>query len=199
GCVSQVRNHHFVIDEPAHGGGSGEEITPAESFLAGISACGVLLVERRAQEAGVDLRKADAWIEGARLRSDTSWFTRIDLRFRLRAAARGGGGARRPLPGALTAVPRGRGRDHCRSEGRGRVSPPLVGGVPGEAGGGGRRCPSWLRRRGRVSPPLVRGVPGEAGGGGRRCPSWLHRRGRVSLQKIPLIRPPDTARVPSRS
>jgi len=81
--LNQVRNHHFVIDEPAHGGGSGEEITPAESFLAGISACGVLLVERRAQETGADLRKADAWIEGARLRSDTSWFTRIDLRFRL--------------------------------------------------------------------------------------------------------------------
>ncbi|HKA51438.1 MAG TPA: hypothetical protein VKK19_17800, partial [Candidatus Dormibacteraeota bacterium] len=50
--LNQVRNHHFVIDEPAHGGGSGEEITPAESFLAGISACGVLLVERRAQETG---------------------------------------------------------------------------------------------------------------------------------------------------
>ena len=81
--LNQARNHLFVIDEPAHGGGPGEEITPAESFLAGISACGVLLVERRAQEAGVDLRKADAWIEGVRLRSDTSWFTRIDLRFRL--------------------------------------------------------------------------------------------------------------------
>jgi|SRR5215469_5350266 len=81
--LNQARNHLFVIDEPAHGGGPGEEITPAESFLAGISACGVLLVERRAQEAGVDLRKADAWIEGARLRTDTSWFTRIDLRFRL--------------------------------------------------------------------------------------------------------------------
>ena len=81
--LNQVRNHHFVIDEPAHGGGSGEEITPAESFLAGISACGVLLVEGRARETGIGLRRADAWIEGVRLRSDTSWFTRIDLRFRL--------------------------------------------------------------------------------------------------------------------
>lgn len=81
--LNQARIHHFVIDEPAHGGGPGEEITPSESFLAGISACGVLMVERRAKETGIGLQKAEAWIEGVRRRSDTSWFTRIDLRFRL--------------------------------------------------------------------------------------------------------------------
>ena len=81
--LNQARSHHFVIDEPARSGGPGEEITPAESFLAGISACGVLIVERRAQETGIALRRAEAWIDGARQTSDTSWFTRIDMRFRL--------------------------------------------------------------------------------------------------------------------
>src|SRR5262249_28538181 len=81
--LNQARNHLFVIDEPARSGGPGEEITPAESFLAGISACGVLMVERRAQETGIALRRAEARIDGARQASDTSWFTRIDLRFRL--------------------------------------------------------------------------------------------------------------------
>ncbi len=81
--LNRARNHHFVIDEPAHGGGPGEEITPGESFLAGISACGVLLVEHHAQTIGVALHRAEATIEGERLRADTSWFRRIVLRFRL--------------------------------------------------------------------------------------------------------------------
>ena len=81
--LNRARTHHFVIDEPAHGGGPGEEVTPAESFLAGISACGVLLVERQALTTGVTLHRAEATIEGERRRADTSWFTRIVLRFRL--------------------------------------------------------------------------------------------------------------------
>lgn len=81
--LNQARTNRFVIDEPAHSGGPGERITPGESFLAGISACGVMLVEGKALQSGIALAKAEAWIDGVRLRSDTSWFTRIDLRFRL--------------------------------------------------------------------------------------------------------------------
>jgi uncharacterized OsmC-like protein len=84
--LNQARDHHFVIDGSPQAGGPGEEITPGESFLAGISACGVLLVEREAELRGVALRRAEAWIEGARRRDDPSWFVRIDLRFRLTGA-----------------------------------------------------------------------------------------------------------------
>lgn len=77
--LNEARGHHFVIDDSA----VAEEITPGESFLAGISGCGVLLVERRARETAVPLRRAEAWIAGSRLRSDTSRFTGIDIRFRL--------------------------------------------------------------------------------------------------------------------
>jgi uncharacterized OsmC-like protein len=82
-ALNQVRNHQLVIDEPTHLGGPGEEITPAEAFLAGVSACGVLLVQGRARDTGVRLDQVEASIEGVRHRSDTSVFQRIEIRFRL--------------------------------------------------------------------------------------------------------------------
>jgi len=81
--LNDARGHHFVIDGSAASGGPAEEITPGEAFLSGISACAVLLVEHRAAETGVDLRVAEAWIDGVRRRSDTSSYARIDLRLRL--------------------------------------------------------------------------------------------------------------------
>ena len=83
-AFNQVRNHELVIDEPTHLGGPGEQITPAEAFLAGVSACGVLLVQGRARDTGVRLDHAEATIEGIRQRSDTSVFERIEIRFRLK-------------------------------------------------------------------------------------------------------------------
>jgi uncharacterized OsmC-like protein len=82
-AVNQVRNHQLVIDEPTHLGGPGEQITPAEAFLAGVSACGVLLVQGRARDAGIRLERVEAEIEAIRHRRDTSVFQRIDMRFRL--------------------------------------------------------------------------------------------------------------------
>jgi uncharacterized OsmC-like protein len=86
--LNAARGHHFVIDGSATGGGPAEEITPGEAFLAGISACAVLMVERRAAETGVPLRVAEAWIESGRLPSDTATFVKIDLRFRLAGPTR---------------------------------------------------------------------------------------------------------------
>jgi uncharacterized OsmC-like protein len=72
-----------VIDEPHHAGGPGEEITPADAFLAAVSACGVLLVETFAHKSNVLLEKLEATIEGVRNISDTSRFQRVDMRFEL--------------------------------------------------------------------------------------------------------------------
>ena len=82
-ALNQVRDHRLVIDEPTHLGGPGEQITPAEAFLAGVSACGVLLVQGHARDSGVRLDQVEAAIEGVRHRSDTSIFQRIEIRFRL--------------------------------------------------------------------------------------------------------------------
>src|ERR1700736_6469806 len=82
-ALNQVRNHQLVIDEPTHLGGPGEQITPAEAFLAGVSACGVLLVQGRARDSGIRLEQVEVNIEATRQRSDASVFQRIDMLFRL--------------------------------------------------------------------------------------------------------------------
>lgn len=88
-AVNQVRDHQLVIDEPTHLGGPGEQITPAEAFLAGVSACGVLLVQSRARDSGVRLDRVEADIEAVRHRRDTSVFQRIEIRFRLSGPTQG--------------------------------------------------------------------------------------------------------------
>jgi uncharacterized OsmC-like protein len=82
-ALNKVRDHQLVIDEPTHLGGPGEQITPAEAFLAGVSACGVLLVQGRARDSGVRLEQVEVNLEAIRYRSDTSVFQRIDMLFRL--------------------------------------------------------------------------------------------------------------------
>jgi uncharacterized OsmC-like protein len=75
--LNTVRNHHFVIDSPS----IGEEIGSGDAFLAGISSCGVNLVEVLARDTGVPLRRTEVTIDGIRNRRDTSVFERIDLQF----------------------------------------------------------------------------------------------------------------------
>jgi len=81
--INEIRQHQLVIDEPTHLGGPGEEITPADAFLAGVSACGVLLVQGRARDTGIRLDQIDVGLEAVRHRSDTSVFQRIDMVFGL--------------------------------------------------------------------------------------------------------------------
>lgn len=88
-CLNEARTHHFVIDEPAYAGGPGEEITPAEAFLAGVSGCGVLLVEAFARKANVPLQRVEATIEGVRRARDPSRFERVDLSFEMVGPSQG--------------------------------------------------------------------------------------------------------------
>jgi uncharacterized OsmC-like protein len=78
-----VRQHRLVIDEPTHLGGPGEEITPADAFLTGVAACGVLMVQGRARDTNVRLDRIEVDLEAVRNRTDTSVFQRVDLHFRL--------------------------------------------------------------------------------------------------------------------
>jgi uncharacterized OsmC-like protein len=77
--LNTVGRHHFVIDSPA----IGEEITSGDAFLAGLSSCGVNLVEGAAREAGVPLRRIDVVIEGLRRRDAPARFAQVNLRFTL--------------------------------------------------------------------------------------------------------------------
>ncbi|HYW24611.1 MAG TPA: OsmC family protein [Terriglobales bacterium] len=83
--LNAARRNHFVIDAS---GDQAEAVTPGEAFLSGLSACGVLMLERVAAERDVPLAVADAWIEGVRPRSDPTWYQRVDLRFRLEGPTR---------------------------------------------------------------------------------------------------------------
>lgn len=82
--LNAVGPHHFVIDSPS----VGEEITSADAFLAGISSCGVNLVERAARDAGVSLQRIEVAIEGVRDRQAPAAFARIALRFTLTGPTR---------------------------------------------------------------------------------------------------------------
>ena len=78
-ALNQARTNHWVIDsshEP-------EAVSTVESFLAGISACGVTLVDNLARSEGTPLTGIEVTIEGARAAQNTSAFKSIDLRFRL--------------------------------------------------------------------------------------------------------------------
>ena len=59
-----VRQHHFIIDGPVQNGCPGEEVTPPESFLSGVAACGVELVQVIAKEQGVSIGSVGVSIYG---------------------------------------------------------------------------------------------------------------------------------------
>lgn len=77
--LNQAGKHHLVIDSPS----LGEEIGSVDAFLAGISSCGVNVVELGAKELGIPLQRTEAKIEGVRPKADPSRFARIDLTFTL--------------------------------------------------------------------------------------------------------------------
>jgi uncharacterized OsmC-like protein len=81
--LNGARTNHFVIDEPAYNGGPGEAATPAEVFLAGVSGCGVLLVESFAHKDGIALKGVQAWIEGIRTKANPERFRKVNLRLEL--------------------------------------------------------------------------------------------------------------------
>ena len=86
--LCSARDHHFVIDGPVQNGCPGEELTPAEAFLAGIAACSVELIHVFAREESVPLRSVRASIEGDLdrdnpVRRDVTVFNRVALRLEL--------------------------------------------------------------------------------------------------------------------
>lgn len=77
--MNTIRNHHIIIDSPT----IGEEITSGDAFLAGVSSCGVTLVERAAKDMGIPLQRMEVTIEGLRDRQAPTSFERINMGFRL--------------------------------------------------------------------------------------------------------------------
>jgi len=62
--MCSARDHHFIVDGPIQNDCPGEEITPAESFLSGVAACGVELIHVIARGDNVPLEKVAVKIHG---------------------------------------------------------------------------------------------------------------------------------------
>ena len=82
--LASARNHHLVVDGPVQNGCPGEEITPAEVFLAGVASCGAELIAVIARESGTPVRDVDVMVTGTVDRSrqprpDVTVFTDVRL------------------------------------------------------------------------------------------------------------------------
>ncbi|HEY7868980.1 MAG TPA: OsmC family protein [Methylomirabilota bacterium] len=83
--LNSARHQHFVLDSPS---GPNEALTNGEAFLAGISSCGVTLIEKHAHDTGVPLRGMEVVIEGMRSNAAPNRFQAIHLKFELRGVNR---------------------------------------------------------------------------------------------------------------
>lgn len=79
--LNSARHQHFVLDSPS---GPNEALTNGEAFLAGISSCGVTLIEKHAHDTGAPLRGMHVVIEGIRSDAEPSRFQVINVRFEVR-------------------------------------------------------------------------------------------------------------------
>jgi uncharacterized OsmC-like protein len=76
-ALNSARTQHFVLDSSS---GPSEALTNSEAFLAGISSCGVTLIEKYALQVSLPVTRLEVTITGAR-RATPASFERIGMRF----------------------------------------------------------------------------------------------------------------------
>lgn len=76
-ALNSARTQHFILDSSS---GPSEALTNSEAFLAGISSCGVTLIEKYAQQVSLPVTRIEVTITGARS-SAPARFDRIGMRF----------------------------------------------------------------------------------------------------------------------
>ncbi len=79
--LNDARMQHFVLDSPS---GPNEAVTNGEAFLAGISSCGVTLIEKYAADNKIPLKSMQAVIDGIRSNAEPNRFQAINIAFELR-------------------------------------------------------------------------------------------------------------------
>ena len=78
--LNSARTNHFVLDSSS---GPNEALNSAEAFLAGISSCGVNLIEMHARDTGVPLRSLHVTIAATRSPAHPGTFESVTMRFEL--------------------------------------------------------------------------------------------------------------------
>ena len=77
-ALNTARDVTYPIDSSTR---PGDVPTTIESFLSGISACGVTLIELQAQEEGVPIERLEVTIQGVRGAANMTNFQAINMRF----------------------------------------------------------------------------------------------------------------------
>jgi uncharacterized OsmC-like protein len=65
-CIAHAGNHHFVVDDTVPHRGPGEQPSPTEIFLTGVTSCGVLMMGREAESRGIPLERIEVTAEAVR-------------------------------------------------------------------------------------------------------------------------------------
>lgn len=86
--LCNVRNHYIIVDGPVQNGFPGEEITPAELFLAAVASCGVELVQMLAIRQEIAPPAISVMIHGILdrgnpVRQDYTVFNHVEVNCRL--------------------------------------------------------------------------------------------------------------------
>src|SRR5687767_5796168 len=79
---SEARGALIHLDSSSHP--KTDALTNSEAFLAGVSSCGVTLIEGHAQDTGVPLRGMTVTIEGVRTEAEPNRFANVKMTFELR-------------------------------------------------------------------------------------------------------------------
>ena len=80
-AVSQARQARLTLDSSSHP--QADTLTNSEAFLAGVSSCGVTLIEAHAQETKVPLKRMAVTIEGVRTAARPNRYASITMRFEM--------------------------------------------------------------------------------------------------------------------
>jgi uncharacterized OsmC-like protein len=78
---SEARGHRLVLDSSSRP--QPDAFTNSEAFLAGVSSCGVTLIEMHAKEVGIAMKGIDVTIEGARAAADPARFASVTMTFEI--------------------------------------------------------------------------------------------------------------------
>jgi uncharacterized OsmC-like protein len=76
--INSARHNHWVIDSPS---GPGEAVSTGESFLAGLSACAVTLVQSLASGEGIALGPLSVEVSSYRVPDKPFDYDRVDVAF----------------------------------------------------------------------------------------------------------------------
>jgi uncharacterized OsmC-like protein len=80
-AVSQARSARLTLDSSSSP--QSDTLTNSEAFLAGVSSCGVTLIEAHAKETNVPLKRMAVTIEGVRTAARPNRFASVTMRFEM--------------------------------------------------------------------------------------------------------------------